>query len=396
MASDEKTDARLRAVWDAFCDDLKAAGELVFRDNTPQNEVTRVTGLRLLARNISLALQLEFENRDPRHPELLHYFDPLRKQGGDNTDALYVGAPIDGSETYRIAGERGTAAYFAVTVLEDGETPWGGGVVGTLFGPDLEVDASGRFELILSPDPHPGNWIQTTPKTYRVTFRQFFADWENERPMEAEIECLSSRGEAPPVLTLDAVDKGLAKAAAWLRTSTNYWADKLDRWQARPNEFIAFAEMESAQIDATPGGTPLISYWKLAPDEALIVRVTPPVCNYWNCEFGSYWWETMDYRWRLSSTNAHLAKLESDGSLTVVVSHDDPGVPNWLDPSGHEEGYITFRWMGARENPRPTCSQVRRADLHAQLPKGFCTIAPEARIAQIGARRSGVRKRFKW
>ena len=65
-------------------------------------------------------------------PELLHYFDPLRKQGGDNADALYVGAPVDGAHTYRISGQRGTARYFAVTVLEDGVTPWGGAVVGSL------------------------------------------------------------------------------------------------------------------------------------------------------------------------------------------------------------------------------------------------------------------------
>ena len=70
---------------------------IIFRDTTPSQRVTRLTGLRLLARNISLALQFELENKDPLHPELMHYFDPLRKQGGDNTDALYVGAPINGS-----------------------------------------------------------------------------------------------------------------------------------------------------------------------------------------------------------------------------------------------------------------------------------------------------------
>jgi hypothetical protein len=137
MQSDSDFDKRLGQVWGKFCDDLKSAGDLVLRDTTPKNQVTRATGLRLLARNISLALQFELENKDPEHPELLHYFDPIRKQGGDNTDALYVGAPVNGLETYRIAGQRGTARYFAVTVLEDGETPWGGGVVGTLFGPDL-------------------------------------------------------------------------------------------------------------------------------------------------------------------------------------------------------------------------------------------------------------------
>lgn len=386
---------RLRQVWDSFCDELKAAGDIIFRETTPSQRVTRLTGLRLLARNISLALQFELENKDPHHPELMHYFDPLRKQGGDNTDALYVGAPINGTDTYRISGTRGSAAYFAVTVLETGETPWGGAVIGSLFGPEMDVDEEGRFDLIISPEPHPGNWIRSTPDTYRVTFRQFFADWEEEIPMDAEIECLTAPPGPPPVLALDPFSEGLANAVDWVRVSTNYWADTLDLWQARPNEFFAFSEIETAKIDATPGGTPLISYWKVPPDEALIIRVIPPDCSYWNCEFGSYWWETMDYRWRLSNTNIHQARLEDDGELIVVIAHEDPGLPNWLDPSGHEEGYVTFRWMGSEENPRPACTQVSRHRLAEHLPATVQTLSPEERAEQLRARRRGVHRRFK-
>ena len=80
----------------------------MFRDTTPSRDIDRAKGLRLLARNVSLALQFNLENNDPDFPELLHYFDPLRKQGGDNTDALYVGAPINGEHTYRISGHRGS------------------------------------------------------------------------------------------------------------------------------------------------------------------------------------------------------------------------------------------------------------------------------------------------
>ena len=116
MFGDNHNDAQLKDSWDNFCDQLKKSGDLVFRDTTPTHDIDRAKGFRLLARNISLALQFHLENNDPDFPELLHYFDPIRKQGGDNTDALYVGAPINGEHTYKISGQRGSARYFAVTI----------------------------------------------------------------------------------------------------------------------------------------------------------------------------------------------------------------------------------------------------------------------------------------
>jgi hypothetical protein len=236
-------DAALRQAWHAFCDDLKAAGDVVFRPTAPGNPTDRATAVRLLSRNIGLALAFELEHADPQFPEIFHYFDPVRKQGGDNTDALYVGAPINGTDTYRISGARGGARYFAVTVVERGPTPYGGGVAATLFADDIPLDAEGRFELMLSPDPQPGTWIKTTPDTYRVTFRQFFADWENEAPMEARIDRLTGQGPVPDLQPETVID-GLAASSAWLKSSITYWADMIDKWKVQPNRFLSYRQLD--------------------------------------------------------------------------------------------------------------------------------------------------------
>ena len=393
MYGDHPDDPALKAAWDDFCDELKSASDLVFRDTTPTRQIDRAKGIRLLARNIALALQFKLENNNPAFPELLRYFDPLRKQGGDNTDALYVGAPINGAYTYRISGNRGSARYFAVTVLEDGATPWGGCVVGSLVDSDITVDHDGGFELVLSPAEHDGNWIRTTPGSWRVTLRQFFADWENEAPMAARIDCLDGPAHDPK-LTVSQLSAGLADAAAWVRQSTLYWADMLDRWKVQPNRFLSYRQLDDNAIDATPGGEPLICYWQVPVGEALIVRVMPPAADYWAVEFGNYWWETMDYRYRLCSTNCHHAVLEDSGELILVVSHDDPGVANWLDPSGHEEGYITVRWMGAQDYPAPQCLQIARAALADHLPAEVKPMDAAGRRDQLAARRRGVIRRF--
>lgn len=394
MSGNCPDDIALRQTWHDFCDRLKDAGELIFRDTAPNTALDRAVGLRYLARNIGLGLAFELENSDPLHPELMQYFNPTRKQGGDNADANYVGAPVNGTDTYRIHGDRGSAHFFAVTVLETGETPWGGGVVGSLFGDQLVCDENGYFELILSPDPHPGNWIRTTPNTMRVTFRQFFSDWQNERPMQAVIERMGAQ-EAPQPLTPEQLQQGLLAAADWVRFSTHYWAEKMDLWKARPGEFISFRELEQRKIDATPGGVPLICYWQAQPDEAVILRVTPPSpLQFWNLEFGSYWFETMDYRYRQSALNSTHGQLEEDGSLLAVISHGDPGIANWLDTAGHCEGYVTLRWMGAETSPRPDYQVVKLSELSRHLPPTARRITPAERAEQIRQRRLGLYNRF--
>lgn len=395
----ESENAVLKNAWHDFCDDLKASGDLIFRDGIPENATTRAAGMRLLARNISLAMQFQMENNNPDFPELLHYFDPLRKQGGDNTDAHYSGAPINGQHSYRIYGNRGSAKYFAITILEDGNTPWGGGVVNTRLAKDLHFEADGSFELLVGPekpadlDESKTNWMQTSADTYRITFRQFFADWLGEKPMQANIDCLTNQNPAP-LLTPDDLAEGLKKSSHWVNWSSTYWADMIDKWKVQPNTFLSYGELEKNKIDFTPGGAPIIAYWQVPKDEVLVLRVTPPDASYWAVEFGNYWWETMDYRNRFSSTNCHHAELEDNGELIVVISHQDLGAKNWLDPSGHQEGYITYRWIDCDHYPKPVAEQMSLDDLNKNYAELINHIDQQQRKAQLRERRAGITQRF--
>ena len=394
MYGDNKNDEILAATWDDFCDHLKSAGNLIFNSKSPAEDIERAKGFRLLSRNIALALQFKLENANPHYPELMHYFDPIRKQGGDNSDAVYHGAPINGTDTYTIKGQLGTAKYIAITVLEDGATPWGGEVVGTLFKNQIVADDYGNFEIILSPEEHAENWIKTSPASWRVTIRQFFGNWEKEEPMNATIDCLTQTEPKKEVIPSEVIS-GLSESAKWLTESIEYWIKMIDRWQEQPNKFFSYHELEKNQIDATPGGEPLICYWSVPDGKALIIRVYPPEANYWSVEFGSYWWETLDYRYRLCSTNCEHAVLEDSGELVIVVSHEDPQVPNWLDPSGHKEGYVTFRWIGSETYPKPKVTLTELSSLEKELSNGFKTISRSDRDCQIKGRRKGILKRFR-
>src|SRR4051812_35242209 len=113
---DTEQDARLHAAWSDFCDRLKSAGDLGFKDTSPANALQRADGFRFLTQNLGQAFDLAVETGDTRYPAVHPFCGPSRKLGGDNADFVYLQAWIDGSWVYRISGHRGTARFLNITV----------------------------------------------------------------------------------------------------------------------------------------------------------------------------------------------------------------------------------------------------------------------------------------
>ncbi|HAN67385.1 MAG TPA: hypothetical protein DCQ70_02680, partial [Halieaceae bacterium] len=97
-----------------------------------------------------------------------------------------------------------------------------------------------------------------------------FADWEHERPMHASIDRISGEPAGAPVMDAARLERGLAKVSSWVGESLAYWADMIERWKSQPNTFLSYRQLDDNAIDATPGGEPLVSYWQLPADEALV------------------------------------------------------------------------------------------------------------------------------
>ena len=76
----------------------------------------------------------------------------------------------------------------------------------------------------------------------------------------------------------------------------------------------------------------------LSEEEAFVIDLQPPECEYWNLQIGNHWLESLDYRFHRIHVNKHTARYREDGSVRIVVAHRDPGVPNWLDAAGLEVG----------------------------------------------------------
>ena len=119
------------------------------------------------------------------------------------------------------------------------------------------------------------------------------------------------------------------------------------------------------------GGDPNVrmwlGQWKLGPDEALVIEATPPECDYWNFQLANIWAESLDFENRPVHVNSGTATYREDGSFRLVVAHEDPGVPNWIDPSHHDHGVMALRWVRTDAHPKPDVRVVALAEVRAGL-----------------------------
>ena len=76
-----------------------------------------------------------------------------------------------------------------------------------------------------------------------------------------------------------------------------------------------------------------------------------------------------DFLHRPVSRTLENVTASADGKVRFVIAHRDPGVPNWLEPMGNERGFMTLRWLEARDAavPAPVVTRVRLTELAEAL-----------------------------
>jgi hypothetical protein len=345
--------------WEEFCDTLKAAGAVVLGENTPRDPFDRAEGFRYLSRLARAALETFVEAADPRAPELLRTAHETVKMGNDNPDNFYQNAPISGKYEYRIRGHRGTVHYLGFGTQKGNYGATGSlDTTGYLEAKDMAFAPDGSFEIAVSAREQPGNWLPMTPDSRTLVVRQTRLDRENEQLARISIERTDGPNEPRP-LSAERLDRGLKASGLFVLGCARLFESWAQDWMKRPNELPRF----EAGVAAAAGGDPNIvyyhGYWRLAPDEALVIEAEPPECDYWNFQLSNHWLESLDYRYWPIHVNKHTAQLAADGSVRVVVAHRDPGVPNWLDTCGHDRGAMCWRWIRAAEHPQPRTRVVK-------------------------------------
>jgi len=365
--SDSDTRSAQRIVdgttWSDFCRTLESAGQVILGDGTPTDAFNRAEGFRYLSRITRAALETFVENADPRAPVLQRVVHETVKMGADNPDNYYQNAAISGAYTYRIRGRRGTVHTLSFST-QNGHYGQGNGMPpsGHLEGSALEINPDGTFEIILSCEEQPGNWLPMKPDTGTLIVRQTFLDRDNEERADLVIERLDGPSEPTPV-TPHAIDEGLVTAANLVNGAAMIFASWAKGFMEHTNQLPEFDRDLSNRFGGDPNIVYYHSYWRLAPNEALVIEVTPPACDHWNFQLNNHWMESLDYRYFTIHVNKYTAQYEADGSVRIVVAHEDPGVANWINTVGHSRGTMCLRWVRANTHPQPATRVVKLGDL---------------------------------
>ena len=122
---------------------------------------------------------------------------------------------------------------------------------------------------------------------------------------------------------------------------------------------------------------------------------TCPTRAYWSLQLYKLVWFTPYDIGRITSLNHAQVTPGADGRIQVVVAHDDPGVPNWLDTEGRATGLVNLRHFWGKVLPVPTPTVLPASDVRDVLPAGTPTVDPAARAATVRARRDHLAWRFR-
>ena len=353
--------------WEEFCDRLKEAGKIILSPEAPDGEIDRAEGWRYLSRLTRMAFEQCFENSDPDFPNLLNIPNTTEKAGADNPDMLYFTAPVRGDREYRLRGTRGTVPWLTFGTKAFVSGPDGPPVAlatGGLDGRNLFVNPDGTFEIAVTREPRPGNWLPLGDRTNMLLVRQRFLDRTCEVPATLAIERVGGPAKPRP-LTAAQADWALKSAAHVLTRIARRYADWSRWYQGVPNT-LSTLEGSPLREEASDLNTHyLYGYWSIAPDEALVIDTPVPACEVWNFQVNNYWMESLDYRYFRTSVNQHSARYNSDGSVTVVIADSDPGCGNFLETAGHRCGTMVLRWVRAERHPVPICRVEKLAALRA-------------------------------
>ena len=293
---------------------------------------------------------------------------------GDNPDALYYTAPVRSDRSYRVTGNLAGSVYLSFTVeLGSADGGYSTETAGVLRDRDFDVAADGSFEVFFGGEPRDRNWLGLADRAVGadrpLLLRGGRAGRGGREPRRAARDRGARAGRSGAAVGRrrggGRVPAGRRTSSAPARSSRPKPGERVQpTWVSEtPNEFpqpelpgdFAFAAADAAYSMAP---------YVLGPDEALVMTGRWPECAFANVSVWNRYLQTYEYLHRPGGRNRANTTLEPDGSYRIVIAHEDPGVPNWIDTGGRPFGMVFWRFfLPEGEVERPVATVVKVADL---------------------------------
>lgn len=383
------------ALWRELMGTLASLPERVAAE--PTNETEEADRLRYLLRFLRAGIALCVEYDDTETPALTHMIEDRMSWGLDSPDCLYLYCRIRAGGTYRITGTRGGSRAIDIQVnaghYADGRFgQWPS--ICVIAGDDITVDGDGCIDVVIGGPSRDRDWVALDDRDGFLLIRQYFGDWEHEDPATLTIERLDGP-PATPALTLATMAERLALLREWLTAGARTW-DEVSRGLSGP----PMADIEPFLVPPGAGGLSGQAYgmgsWHCGPDDAVVVEFDLPAsCRLWSVSLCDRSWQSIDFSDRQSSLNSAQHTPTADGRFVGAITHDDPGLANWLDPGGHAGGSFAVRFLEADPIPTVRFRTVPRAHLDREIDVDAPRVDADTRRAALRSRRIGVQRRYR-
>lgn len=384
------------AIWQELTQRIERLADVVMREGTPADAHHRAEGFRYLTRFLAAGIAVCVAHDDTDAPSLGRMVENRMSWGMDNPDCLYTYTRVAGDGVYRLSGNRGSARAieFQVNTGHFGDGNFAGWKAVSVMGGDELVHApDGGFEITLGGERSADNWLALGSEASFLLIRQYFGDWEAEQPAHLAVERL----DAPlpsPAYGPSRLAEQLDLLMTWLETGARCWADLgASIASGEPGPITPFLPPDDAA--GLKGQAYGMGAYRCAPDEAVILEVTPPPCRLWSVSLSDWFWQSMEFATRQSSLNDAQATLDADGTCRLVIAHDDPGIPNWLDACGFERGTVAVRYLLPASVPTVAYRTVPLASVRAELPAHTPEVDAAARAGILARRSRAVAGRYR-
>jgi hypothetical protein len=382
----------LREAWEELWASILSEGEAVFA-RTDLSDAEVAAGLQHKLRVAVTALQWRTEFTDTGFPVFWRHLDDRLPTGMPNVDVEYLRAHVHGDKIYRLHGEGGNRDFCIYAAAGDFSELTREMYIGDRWRKDLTPDADGHFELVVGGPPQPGNWLPLRDGTACwVGIRQYFFSWsDTDLPGTFSLQQIDGP-DRPAPLDVALMHARLSDATRWFRKQCEVRAKSVSP------KVLDISNAVVAPI-ANGSGTEKVAYgmssFDLTPDEALVVELDVPEEGTWSVSLCNVWGDSLDFQNRQTSLNGHLAHVDADGRVRLVISSVDPGHPNWLDTAGNLRGIIGYRLLDcSRQLAEPKSEIVPAARLAEALPSDTPQPGADGRRAALLTRRLHFARRY--